>query len=138
MAGRIFGGEFPGSLWCGSSFHGSARAAGIAAILCCLHGAAPGADGRAYTTWSTMGGTADAANYSVLTQINRSNVDKLQVAWKYDSGDKLAYVFAPIVVDRTLYGVAKNGSLVALDAANGKEIWVHPFPPPAVARRGVG
>ena len=84
-----------------------------------------------------MGGTADDGNYSALAQINRSNVDKLQVAWTYDSGDKVGYVLAPIVVDRTLYGAAKNGSLVAIDAATGKEIWVHHFPP-STGRRGAG
>ena len=72
---------------------------------------------KQYTTWRTMGGTADSANYSSLTQINRSNVDKLELAWTYDSGDQVAYVLAPIVVDRTLYGAAKSGSLVAIDAA---------------------
>src|SRR5262245_3839440 len=89
-------------------------------------------------TWRTMGGTADAANYSSLTQINRTNVDKLQVAWTYNSGDELAYVLAPIVVDRTLYGAAKNGSLVAIDAATGKELWVHSFAASAGGRGGVG
>ena len=88
-------------------------------------------------TWNTMGATADDANYSALAQINRANVNKLQVAWTYDSGDKVGYVLAPIVVDRTLYGAAKNGSLVAIDAATGKEIWVHHFPP-STGRRGAG
>lgn len=80
------------------------------------------------TSWSTFGGTAADANYSALTQINRSNVNKLEVAWTYDSGDQVAYVMAPIVVGRTLYGAAKNGSLVAIDATSGKEIWAHKFP----------
>ena len=90
------------------------------------------------TTWATFGGAAADANYSGLTQINRSNVNKLEVAWKYDSGDQVGYVMAPIVVGRTLYGAAHNGSLVAVDAATGKEIWVHKFPPSADARRGSG
>jgi len=92
-----------------------------------------------YTTWHTFGGTASDSNYSALSQINRSNVTILQVAWKYDSGDQIGYVMAPIVVDRTLYGAAKNGSLVAIDATNGKEIWVHRFPaPPGGGRGGFG
>ena len=83
---------------------------------------------KPHTTWQTFGGSASDDNYSALNQINRSNVTKLQVAWKYDTGDQAAYQMAPIVVDRTLYGAAKNGSLVAIDATNGKEIWVHRFP----------
>ena len=81
-----------------------------------------------YTTWHSFGGTASDSNYSALSQINRSNVTKLQVAWKYDTATKAAYQLAPIVVDRTLYGPAKDGSLVAIDATTGKEIWVHRFP----------
>ena len=83
---------------------------------------------KPHTTWQTFGGSASDDNYSALNQINRTNVTKLQVAWKYDTGDQAAYQMAPIVVDRTLYGAAKNGSLVAIDATNGKEIWVHRFP----------
>src|SRR5690348_5395967 len=82
---------------------------------------------KPYTTWAENNGTADSANYSSLTQINRSNVNQLQVAWTYDSGDKAAYTFQPLVVGRVMYGVAHNGSLVAVDATNGKELWVHTF-----------
>ncbi|HUB33275.1 MAG TPA: PQQ-binding-like beta-propeller repeat protein [Bryobacteraceae bacterium] len=89
-----------------------------------------------YTTWRTFGGSADDLNYSALQQINRSNVTKLEVAWTYDTGDQVAYGFAPIVVDNTMYGAAHNGSLVAMDATNGKELWVYHFPPSATGRRG--
>jgi quinoprotein glucose dehydrogenase len=107
----------------------------IVTIACCTHLSGWAAEAQApNTTWSTFGGTVTDANYSALTQINRSNVNKLQVAWTYDSGDKLGYVMAPIVVGRTLYGAAHNGSLVAIDATNGKEIWVHKFPPSPNAR----
>jgi len=47
-----------------------------------------------------FGGSAEDANDSPLTQNYRSDVNKLQVAWTYDSGDKEAYVMAPIIVDR--------------------------------------
>src|SRR6185437_9974105 len=108
----------------------------IATIGRCI--ALPGAAAQASaqnTSWSTFGGSAADANYSDLTQINRSNVNKLEVAWKYDSGDKVGYVMAPIVVGRTLYGAAQNGSLVAIDATDGREIWVHKFPPPPAGGR---
>jgi len=90
-----------------------------------------------YKTWSTFGGTAEDNNYSALTQINRSNVTKLQGVWTYDTADEIGYTFAPIVVDRTLYGAAKNGSLVAIDAATGKEIWIHRFDPPRADAGGL-
>lgn len=83
---------------------------------------------KPYTTWQHAYGTPDASNYSALTQINRSNVHNLQVAWTYDTGDKVGYTFQPLVAGRVMYGLAKNGSLVAVDATNGKELWVHLFP----------
>ncbi len=76
-----------------------------------------------HTTWSDYGGAADSAQYSALKQIDRSNVSRLQVAWTYPTGDGKKYFFNPLVVDGVMYVLAKNNSIVALDAASGKEIW---------------
>jgi len=76
--------------------------------------------------WLDYGGATDSAQYSSLKQINRSNVGKLQVAWKYPTGDNNKYSFNPVVVDSVVYALAKNNSIVALDAVTGKEIWVRP------------
>jgi quinoprotein glucose dehydrogenase len=81
---------------------------------------------QAYKTWHDYGGTPDSAQYSALDQINRSNVNKLQVAWIYRTGDGNKYSFNPIVVDGVMYVLARNNSIVALDAATGKQIWIHP------------
>lgn len=75
--------------------------------------------------WSDFAGGADDSLYSPLRQINRSNVDKLQVAWSYPTQDG-GYSFNPLVIDGVMYVAAKNHSLVALDATTGKELWVHP------------
>ncbi|MFB0944748.1 MAG: pyrroloquinoline quinone-dependent dehydrogenase, partial [Spirosomataceae bacterium] len=40
-----------------------------------------------YTQWRTYGGTTDAARYSSLDEINVDNVQNLQVAWEFHSGD---------------------------------------------------
>jgi quinoprotein glucose dehydrogenase len=82
-------------------------------------------DKSSHSTWSTYLGNADSSHYSSLTQINLSNVDKLQVAWQYDNGVDRAYEFSPIVVGRTMYVMARKTSIVALDAATGKELWVY-------------
>ena len=54
---------------------------------------------------------------------------KLQIAWTYPTGDAKKYSFNPIVVDNLVYVLAKNNSIVALDAATGKEVWTHPAAP---------
>src|SRR5579859_3129797 len=84
---------------------------------------------QTYTTWRSYGGSPAGSQYSALHQIDRSNVKKLQVAWTYRTGDDRKYAFNPLVIDRTMYVLAKNNAIVALDAATGKEIWAHPTDP---------
>jgi quinoprotein glucose dehydrogenase len=86
--------------------------------------ASPKQDAKSHTTWSTYLGNADGSHYTDLKQIDRANVSRLQVAWSYDSG-AWPYAFNPIVVGRTMYVLAKNTSIVALDAATGKELWTY-------------
>ncbi len=91
------------------------------------------------TTWSDYGGSADSAQYSSLAQINRSNVKQLQVAWTWSTGDGKKYNFNPVVVDRTMYVLGRNNSIVALDAASGRELWSHPADPDTtlITHRGI-
>ncbi len=75
--------------------------------------------------WALNGGV-DNIRYSPLTQINRDNVGKLEVAWTYDSHDSSRaseMQSNPIVVDGVLYATTPTLKVVAVDAANGKEIW---------------
>ena len=89
-------------------------------------GALSGAALRSFDTWTEYLGGADSSQYSSLNQINKSNVNQLEIAWTYPTGDGRNYLFNPIVIDGVMYVLAKNNSIVALDAATGKEIWVHP------------
>ena len=57
-----------------------------------------------------------------LKQINKSNIGKLEVAWSYPWAETM---FNPIVAHGMIFIRARNKSLVALDAATGKEIWIH-------------
>jgi quinoprotein glucose dehydrogenase len=92
-----------------------------------------------YTTWSTYLGSSDSSHYSALTQINRSNVDKLEIAWSYETENNRSYEFNPIVVGKTMYVLAKHTSVVALDAATGKELWTYhsQFAPTIEMHRGI-
>jgi quinoprotein glucose dehydrogenase len=96
---------------------------------------------QTYTNWQEYLGGPDSSHYSPLEQINRGNVDKLEIAWTYETGDDLSYTFSPLVIDNIAYFAAKHGSLVAVEASTGKELWVHPFAqapgtPAAFARFG--
>src|SRR5947207_1203100 len=76
------------------------------------------------TEWPGYGGGPEAIRYSPLTQINRSNVSQLQVAWTYDCGEGPGGTQTqPMVIDGVLYGVTPKHNIVALDAATGVEKW---------------
>ena len=92
--------------------------------------------GQDYKTWKDYGGGPDSSHFVDLKQIDKSNVNQLETAWIYATGDDRSYVFNPIVVDNVMYVLARNSSLVALDAATGKEIWIHENLP-GLATRGI-
>jgi quinoprotein glucose dehydrogenase len=53
--------------------------------------------------WPVYGGQAAGDHYSSLSQINRKNVQTLQVAWKFDAGEEGGLETSPIIVGRVLY-----------------------------------
>ena len=75
--------------------------------------------------WNQYGGGPDQSKYFEASQINKENVGQLKVAWVYPSVDSSFNFFSPIVVDTIMYVMAKNSSLVAVNAETGKEIWIH-------------
>ena len=77
------------------------------------------------TTWRDYGGGPDNARYLELDQINKKSLPRLSAAWTYPTHDNLPYNFGPLVVDGVAYVLARNTSLVALDATTGKELWIH-------------
>jgi quinoprotein glucose dehydrogenase len=122
--------------------HGLEKAAGTFLVSALLFGVAwggPHDHNQPYTTWSTYLGSPDSAHYSALTQINKSNVHQLEVAWSYDTESNRSYEFSPIVVGRTMYVLAKHTSVVALDATTGKELWTYhsKYAPTIEMHRGI-
>jgi quinoprotein glucose dehydrogenase len=93
----------------------AALAAGAAGIV------TPAAQSSPDTGWTGYGGGPDNSRYFPSKQITRGNVSRLQVAWTYPFGDTGS---SPIIVRGVIYGRGRNGSLIALDAATGKERWV--------------
>ncbi len=82
--------------------------------------------------WPYYGGDAGGSRYSPLTQINKSNVAKLKVAWEYHTGDvsdgsdnrrKSEFEATPIVADGTMYVSTPFNRVVALDPETGREKW---------------
>lgn len=75
--------------------------------------------------WTINGGEGNS-RFSPLTQIDKSNVRSLQVAWTYESGDHFTaseMQSNPIVIDGVLYATTPTMKVVAVNAATGAEIW---------------
>ena len=81
--------------------------------------------------WRTYGGDLGNTRYSPLNQINASNFDKLQVAWRFSTaslGPRPEFNFeaTPLMAGGVVYTVAgSRRDVVALDAANGEMLWMH-------------
>src|SRR5512145_1864467 len=78
--------------------------------------------------WRYHGGDPGHRQYSRLSQIDRSNVSRLQVAWTYRTGDadgqgRSQIQCNPIVVRAVLYATSPQLKVFALDAASGRELW---------------
>ena len=78
---------------------------------------------KPYTTWTAYQGGAHSSQYTALDQITRSNVAQLEVSWTYQINGNVT--FNPVIVDEVMYVQGTGNSIVALEAATGKEIWSH-------------
>jgi glucose dehydrogenase len=102
--------------------------AGLAALtgLCALvlSNSSPAQDvAKAASNWPMIGGTPENSHYSSLKEINRSNVAKIGMAWKFDTGQSGGLETTPIIVDGVLYAFTPTQQVIALDAATGKLLW---------------
>ena len=77
----------------------------------------------AFRGWPGYGGGPQQIRYSSLTQINKRNVRRLEVAWTYDTGEPGAMQTQPIVVDGVLYGYTPAHKTFALKADTGAPLW---------------
>ncbi len=87
-----------------------------------------------HSRWEVRGGSESSIRYSSLDQIDTSNVNELEKAWTYHTGDadtaKNSQIQSnAIIIDETLYATSASLKVFAIDAATGKEQWVfNPFP----------
>lgn len=85
--------------------------------------------------WHYYGQDPGGARYAALDQINTGNVDKLERAWTYRTGDigpgHTHYAeCTPLVVEGVMYVITPFSRLIAIDATTGQEQWrFSPDPP---------
>ncbi|MGH9678701.1 MAG: PQQ-binding-like beta-propeller repeat protein [Candidatus Acidiferrales bacterium] len=85
--------------------------------------------------WLMVRGNYEAWNHSSLSQINRSNVKDLRLAWAWNMNDGFgANEPTPLVHDGILYLINVDNILQALDARTGDLIWSNRLRPPGLSR----
>src|SRR3954468_12824260 len=108
-------------------------AGGIAAILLALHPFAQqvAQPSLANGEWPSYAADLHSTHYSPLAQIDGSNFNRLEVAWRFKTdalGPRPEYKLegTPLMVKGVVYATAgTRRSAIALDAATGELLWVH-------------
>jgi len=91
--------------------------------------------GTLNSDWTHYGGNAASQKYSPLDQINKDNVGKLKIAWRWASPDNAVveanpmsrpgmYHDTPLMVKGVLYTVTSLGQIAAINPGTGASIWV--------------
>jgi PQQ-dependent dehydrogenase (methanol/ethanol family) len=80
---------------------------------------APGMSGN----WLTYWGDYKGHHFSELSQITAGNVGGLQLRWAANLNGPNALQASPIVVDGVMYVAGSPGSVYALNARTGQQLW---------------
>jgi quinoprotein glucose dehydrogenase len=78
--------------------------------------------------WPVYLGDNYSSQYSSLTEINKDNIDRLEVVWEYHTGDDVSENRSqiqcnPIIIDEILYGTSPKIKVFALNAVTGIRLW---------------
>ena len=92
---------------------------------------APAQQGAPGGEWPTYGGDLGHTRYAPLDQIDASNFNSLEIAWRFKTdslGPNREFNFqsTPLMVDGVVYSTAgTRRAVVALDAGTGELLWLH-------------
>lgn len=88
--------------------------------------------------WPVTGGDPGGRKYSPLAYIHAGNLDRLELAWEYHTGDSsdlrdgvpnTSFLATPVLHDNTLYFCSGLSRAFAVDAETGAERWVYDSKP---------
>jgi quinoprotein glucose dehydrogenase len=108
----------------------------LIALLATWLGACANPQSAGMVEWPVYGGDPGGQKYSALGDINRSNVDRLTLAWTWQTGEQPIpqtdstraarpgmFQTTPIMVNDTLYLSTPFNRVVALDPTTGTQYW---------------
>jgi len=100
-------------------------------LLLCLSPSLNAQSGAKNGEWRTYAGDTGSTRYSPLDQINATNFNKLEVAWRFKTdslGPRPEYQYegTPLMIGGVLYATGGSRRAVfALDAGTGELLWMH-------------
>jgi alcohol dehydrogenase (cytochrome c) len=84
--------------------------------------------------WLTYSATYSGHRYSSLSQINRTNVGRLKLAWMYQTNDLNQFETTPLVANGVMYISEPPSNAAALDLRTGRPLWIFRRTPPSDVR----
>jgi quinoprotein glucose dehydrogenase len=103
----------------------------IVATLAAVAGLASAQPAAKDTEWPSYNADVRGSRYRPLDQINASNFNKLEVAWRFKTdsiGNRPEYKLegTPLMVNGVVYAAAgSRRAAIALDGVTGELLWVH-------------
>jgi alcohol dehydrogenase (cytochrome c) len=76
-------------------------------------------------SWLTYNGNYSSQRYSGLTQVNRGNLDDLELKWMLPNQVFGAWQSNPIVVDGVMYLTQRPNDVMAVDPVTGRVFWLY-------------
>jgi quinoprotein glucose dehydrogenase len=110
------------------------RIAGVALVVCLLPVGTTqltAQSGAKNGEWRSYAGDVGSTRYSPLDQINASNFNKLEVAWRFKTDNlgprpEFQYEGTPLMANGVLYATAgSRRAVVALNPGTGEQLWMH-------------
>ena len=107
------------------------RRAGVVVLIAMSAVRVNGQSGTPDGEWPTRGGDLGNTRYSSLDQIDATNFDTLELAWRFGTdnlgpGPDYRLQATPLVVNGVLYSTGgSRRSVVALDGTTGELLWVY-------------
>jgi alcohol dehydrogenase (cytochrome c) len=89
--------------------------------------------------WLMYSGTYASQRYSLLHQVDATNVKNLEMKWVFQAQSLNSFSATPLVVDGVMYLTQAPNDVVALDARTGRVFWTyhHNASPGRVCCRGL-
>ncbi len=84
--------------------------------------------------WMTYSGSYAGQRYSLLNQVDLTNVKNLELKWVFQDQSLQKFESTPLVVNGIMYVTQPPNDIIALDAKTGAAFWVYHYNPSPAAR----